>query len=524
MKPKLIIVYVLIVVIPLALTAWLGISLARNEQEMVAMRFRELLIAKLNDVASGAVNLLEQRERELMAGPELTSLSIEELRERTRASGIVRQFFVLDRRGALIYPSHALELTEGEADFLEQTRTIWLNGEVPGPAAENAAGGKGWYAWRQGSGISLIFWWRDARGAVAGAELNEVRLAADIVGMLPSAWPKMPAEESPLPDGCIRMTDSNEAVVYQWGGYTPGEDEAPQARVALRPPLNSWGLNYYAPRDALASAYRGGTLFNVFSGLAVLALALAGLSVYFYRENTRALREAAQRVTFVNQVSHELKTPLTNIRMYAEMLDNELSEEDEDTRRRLDVIIAESQRLSRLIGNVLTFSQHQHGRPGLHQTAGNVDGAVRSVLARFEAPLRARGIQADFDAGASRDAEFDQDALTQILGNLLSNVEKYAPGSGRASVSSRQDGDTVTITVADRGPGIPAHLRERVFAPFYRLSSRLNDGAAGAGIGLTIARELARLHGGSLTLEPSAQGACFRIVLRAPVRGSGEGT
>ena len=338
------------------------------------------------------------------------------------------------------------------------------------------------------------------------------------MGMLPDT----DLVEPRLANARIALVDSQGAAIYQWGHYEPVENEAPLATLPLSPPLGSWKLDYYAPGEFVGAGIGRGVLFNVLSGLGVFAVAMIGLAVYFYRESSRDMREALQRVSFVNQVSHELKTPLTSIRMYAEMLDERLDEADEKPRKYLDVIVAESQRLSRLIGNVLTFGRRQRSALKLHRAVGDVDGVLRAVLGHFDAALRARGIEIVFSGAVSQTAEFDHDALEQIVGNLLNNVEKYAAGADRVEVVSMQDGDTVTVSVTDNGPGISLDEQRRIFEPFYRVSDKLTDGVAGAGIGLSIARELARLHGGDLTLEPTPEGACFRVVLNAPLSISGD--
>jgi signal transduction histidine kinase len=235
------------------------------------------------------------------------------------------------------------------------------------------------------------------------------------------------------------------------------------------------------------------------------------------------MRDAAQRVSFVNQVSHELKTPLTNIRLYAELLEQNLPDEGESARQ-LGVIVSESQRLSRLIGNVLTFARSQNDKLALHPSRGSVDACIRFVLDHFEAVLEARGVRSAFDGHAGADVEFDRDAVEQILGNLFSNVEKYAASGGVLEIASRQDGDWTTVAVRDRGPGVPKGQEERIFKPFHRLSNRLSDGVTGTGIGLAIARDLARKHGGDLTVTPSNSGACFVVKLRTPLARAGEGS
>jgi signal transduction histidine kinase len=228
------------------------------------------------------------------------------------------------------------------------------------------------------------------------------------------------------------------------------------------------------------------------------------------------MREAQQRVTFVNQVSHELRTPLTNIRMYAELLEGDLPDEDEKPRRHLSVIVSESQRLSRLIGNILNFSRRKRNALRLRASAGIVDELVESVLANFSAAFDACGIKVDFDGQAGRTVRLDRDAVEQILGNLFNNVEKYAASGGLLAVRTRHDGDQTVITVSDRGPGIPLRQRERIFSPFHRISNKVTDGVAGTGIGLSIARDLARLHGGDLVALDVEQGAAFELRISTP--------
>ena len=135
------------------------------------------------------------------------------------------------------------------------------------------------------------------------------------------------------------------------------------------------------------------------------------------------MREATQRVSFVNQVSHELKTPLTSIRMYAELLEEELNDDNEKARNHVAVIVSESQRLSRLIGNVLTFGRKQRSALKLRCVNGDIDAIIRNVAQRFEPGLHEKDIEVVFDAGIGKQAHFDPDVLEQVLGNLLSNIE-----------------------------------------------------------------------------------------------------
>lgn len=535
MKPRLIAALLVIVLLPLVLLAWLGARVARDEQAIVRHQIRELLAGKLRDVDATVAELLAERERALLEATERQMLDVRHLRDWVRRDPHVAMVFVLDETRKRTYPPPPGPLTSAEKAFLQRAGQIWLDkyvfyqtqdelGQLARSHAartrvskaqrwvQNVSPSHGWYVWYWGSGLHVAFWRRMPAGHVVGVELDRVRLLADVVAELPAAGPEGPA----LSGGRIALLDAKGAKVYQWGTYEPERDEEPQASLALSHPLASWKLAYYGSSAEVDEALRGGAWLSFGAGFAAVALALGGLAVYFYREHSRAMREAAQRVTFVNQVSHELKTPLTNIRMYAELLETAMPDEDDRAARYLDVIGSESRRLSRLIGNVLTFARQQKETLTLHLGPGVVDETVASVLEHFRPSLEAKGVAIAFERGAPGQVRLDADALEQILGNLFGNVEKYAASGARMTVTSRRDGERTTITVADNGPGIPPSQRQRIFEPFHRVSDKLTDGVAGTGIGLAIARQLARLHGGDLTLEPSDEGACFEITLRTP--------
>lgn len=513
MKPKLLLVLVLIVLLPLLVLGGLGVRVAGQEREVTASRLREALNGRLRDINAVIVRSVEARETVLLRLLDRGTHDAAALRDQVRSSPLVQALFVLDPQGNRLHPPPEGPLTAAEQEFLERSGPVWRDKQDfyrTGDIGESAS--HGWYTWHWGNGVNIVFWVRQASGHVIGAACDRTRLLADIVGELPDSDSADPA----LRQGRVALVGGDGVPVYQWGAHEPAAGETPKARLDLAAPLDDWSLAYYTPEAAAGSRPGDGLLLTLAAGLGTLALALVGLAVYFYRESTRDMREAAQRVSFVNQVSHELKTPLTNIRLYAELLEGRLSAGDDRAARHLDVIVAESQRLSRLIGNVLTFARKQNDRLVLHPATGSIDQCVASVLEHFRACLEARGVKATFHPGAAAPVEFDRDAVEQILGNLFSNVEKYAASGGWMEVATRQAGATTTITVTDRGPGIPRGQEERVFAPFQRLSNRLSDGVTGTGIGLTIARELARRHGGELSVVPLDSGACLEVRLHAP--------
>ncbi len=168
--------------------------------------------------------------------------------------------------------------------------------------------------------------------------------------------------------------------------------------------------------------------------------------------------------------------------------------------------------LSRLIGNILTFARGQRKKLSLVMGAGSVDEVVREVLESYAAGMAAAKVEVKAELDAPAAVRLDRDALGQMLGNLLGNVEKYAPGAP-LTLQTRQEGAQTSVVVHDGGPGVPKAHQKRVFEPFHRVSEGLAD-AAGTGIGLGIARELARLHGGDLRIEASETGARFVLTLK----------
>ncbi len=526
MRPKMVLLFILLVLAPLATLVWLGARVTRAEHEIIGAQFQTLLISKLHDVDQSITALLTERERYFARLTELPTYDTEALRKIARIDPLVSQVFVLDSAGKVVHPPPTEVLNDSEREFLKRAghflsdQQLLFRRDSSEASLQSSPPSRGWYVWFWENGVNLIFWRRTASGHTVGVELERARWVGDVISRLPLTTTGDAGQTD-----TIALLDSNNAVLYEWGRYEPHDKEKPRAELALSPPLNSWHLRYYSAADPEAVLQAEG-FFKLGTLLAVLTLALLLAAVYFYREFSREVRMATQRVSFVNQVSHELKTPLTNIRMYAELLEDQLpaqTEDDTPARGYLNIIVSESQRLSRLIANVLTLARQQKKTLSVHLKAGNVDETIAAAIEQFKPALEARGVKIQVVANAAQSVQVDADALSQILGNLFSNVEKYAAGGGFLEVVSQQQDGKTSITVSDRGPGIADDQRARIFEPFYRGSDKLNEGVSGTGIGLTIARELARLHGGDLTLEPTPAGATFLVILATPPVTSIEG-
>ena len=284
---------------------------------------------------------------------------------------------------------------------------------------------------------------------------------------------------------------------------------APDFVLPVRSPFGTWEIMAW-DRIVTRTSYDFKTLY--IAGFLALLIVLLGILAYV--QQRQLLAQTAQRVTFVNRVSHELRSPLTNILLNLELTKDMLDESSELPSRRLALVQEEAQRLRRLVDNVLAFSSFEREKHRVTAQACVPDEIIQAVIRQFAPSFARRGLAVDYLGDVATSCLLDADAVTQVLANLFSNIEKYVP-QGTITVNAHFISRFLIISVADEGPGIPVREAERIFQPFERLDGRINEGATGTGLGLSIARELAQAMGGTLWLVPSKSGARFE--LRVPV-------
>jgi signal transduction histidine kinase len=257
--------------------------------------------------------------------------------------------------------------------------------------------------------------------------------------------------------------------------------------------------------------------------LAALALAsglLAAAILLFRRE--RALSDL--RSDFVSSVSHELRTPLAQIRLFAETLLLDRIRSPEERRRSLEIIDQEARRLSQLVENTLQFSRAERGAVALDLETQDVARLVRQTIETFVPLAGARQARLTADVPETLTATVDEGAFRQVLLNLLDNAVKYGPPGQEILIMLKREREELRLTVEDAGPGIPGRDRERVWQKFVRLDRDREMHAAGAGIGLSVVRDLVLLHRGRAWVEEGARGGCrFVVSLPANPEGAGEG-
>jgi len=230
------------------------------------------------------------------------------------------------------------------------------------------------------------------------------------------------------------------------------------------------------------------------------------------RESERRLRQ------FVADASHELQTPLTSVRGYAELFRRGAADRPDDLSVAMRRIEAESERMGVLVDDLLLLSHLDQNRP---MTRGRVD--LRAIThdlvgdARVVDPAR----PLTFDAPEPVVIDGDEQRLKQVIANLLSNARTHTPPGTPVTVRVRRDGDDALIEVADRGPGMASEHAARVFERFFRADPSRARVSGGSGLGLSIVSAIAEAHGGRVEVETApGDGATFRV--RLPVSGNGD--
>jgi signal transduction histidine kinase len=239
---------------------------------------------------------------------------------------------------------------------------------------------------------------------------------------------------------------------------------------------------------------------------------------YQLEQQNLAIQEANRLKTeFVSMVSHELRTPLTSIQGYAELLreDQCITEEQHET---LTIIKKNSDRLLGLVNDLLDLSRMEAGKLDLHRASLDLTRLIPEVVGSLRPLIDAKQQRLKLDLGEALPAVWaDQDRVTQILTNLISNAHKYTLAEGSITVAARRDDGFVRVDVSDTGIGLSPEDQARLFTKFFRAHERSPQAGGGTGLGLVICRLLVELHGGRITVSSaSGQGSTFSFSL--PVR------
>ena len=369
--------------------------------------------------------------------------------------------------------------------------------------------------------LRLMVWSHPSADApiVFGAQLDKARVVDELKAafQIPELTQDGGTSRSGRSEICVAiLDDTGQPVALSLPGFE-GDWKHPFVATEIGEVLPHWeAALYLVDPEQIGRAAR---TLQATLGLIVLLLVAAIVSggSLVAADVRRQMRLAQQKTDFVSNVSHELKTPLTSIRMFADLLAEKRVPDEERQATYLRIIAAEAARLTRLINNVLDFARQERGAPPGEHRACDLVNAARDVVETCGPHLEAAGISFQCEIEAeSLPIRGDQDALAQIILNLVSNAEKYGGSDVLVRVRRQETsaGALGCVDMLDRGPGIPAKQVRTVFEPFQRLDDSLSSGIPGSGLGLTLARRMARAHGGDVTYSARAGGgSCFTLTV-----------
>ncbi len=314
----------------------------------------------------------------------------------------------------------------------------------------------------------------------------------------------------------IRVSEPSGELLYESAATEKGERFEVE-RVMTAPSFEGVRLELrYRDRSIEQEVRRLAVTKTALIGF-IGVLLLAGLGLVWANVR-RELKLSRLKSDFVANVSHELKTPLALIRLYAETLELARVPSEERKGEYYRVIGKESRRLTQLINNILDFSRIEAGRKEYRLVPSDIASVVRDVVESYRFAIEKLGFALQLElADDLPPLALDPEALSQALINLLNNAIKYSPEHKAITVSVRREADRVLLSVSDRGIGIPRSEHRRIFEKFYRVETSLVHTTKGSGLGLALVQHITEAHGGHVELRSTpGEGSTFTLSLPVP--------
>jgi signal transduction histidine kinase len=358
---------------------------------------------------------------------------------------------------------------------------------------------------------------RGEQSGFAGVLLNEGFVRDDlIVGSIGKTINMYHANTAATSDIAFTISDENSQVLYsnaaaQNGYFLETNFDRPFSNWKARIGLKNTNLDELARDSFLQSA--GATLL-------VLVFLLCGMALTL-RATDREARLAQAKSNFVSNVSHELKTPLSLISLFSEILELGRVNNEEKKTEYYRIIHHESLRLNKMIDNILDFSKIEAGRKTYDFSDGDMAEVIESVLSSYRYQIINSGfniqtnIQPDLPS-----VLIDRDAMAQAISNLLDNAIKYSGEVKQLSIMTETLGAALSIEIADHGIGIPRAEQAKIFEKFYRVGNGLVHDVKGSGLGLSLVKHIIKAHQGTISVESEVgKGSRFTILLPLSVQG-----
>jgi signal transduction histidine kinase len=287
-----------------------------------------------------------------------------------------------------------------------------------------------------------------------------------------------------------------------------------EVKESFGPAFPNWQLAIGYQNTTIEAVAKANLQKSLFLTLILLVVLVVGIALTL-RASAKGMRLAELKSAFVANVSHELKTPVALIRLFAETLELGRVESKEKAREYYRIINNESQRLTQLIDNILDFSQMEAGRREYHFVRADLSVLVEDIIGTYKYQIASLGFELTTHIEPSiRAARIDTDAISQAVLNLLNNAVKYSAESKEITISVESRGQQLAIEVADNGIGIAPSEQEKIFEKFYRVSTAPVNASKGSGLGLTLVRHIVEAHGGEISVDSAPEkGSRFTILL-----------
>ncbi len=565
---RIAIVFIVIVLIPGLILSLLAIQTASKENAYIEKQMRDSLFPEVQDVTTNIEALLQQIQKDL--NDSILVPSSQKDTATTPSSSLVDLPFLLSPKRSILWPLYSAGLSDKAHTFIKFNREFFQD-RIPiyvrkkvraspkkleniikykNPSLKKSKGKKSptkvdkasikmkplnvYYTEvikevvdtieskrfsqlieNKGAGIiprivdneiMLLYWKKLVDNHIKGCVINEEELKRRIKATLPLFRTNiriltiLDHTNTPIftPEHIEQLDWSEPFVALRISNFLP------QWRVAV----------HLSDPNRIAAQSKFNTIV-VGLLIAILFICIITGGLLIIRRLKTEMVLAQQQTTFVANVSHELKTPLTSIRLFAELLKEGRQRDIEKQQNYLTIMVSETERLTRLINNVLDFSQAQSGAKKYSKEAVNAVVLCQDVIESQKVRLEYIGFTVSFTS-AIEDAPvlIDLESLKQALLNLMSNAEKYSPHEKKIDLALSKEDSFCIIDVMDKGIGIPKQHLPKIFNKFYRVDESLTTRVQGSGLGLTITKQIIEDHQGTIKyIQREPCGSIFRISL-----------
>jgi signal transduction histidine kinase len=347
-------------------------------------------------------------------------------------------------------------------------------------------------------------------GGFAGVLLSKAFVSNELIAgsLIETAGPSH-SGNSPTAMAVTISTDNNQTL------FSNGPPQSGYLFESnLDPPFSNWRVAVGLKNTNLDALARDSFLHSAGATFLVLLVLLLGIALII-RATDREARLAQAKSNFVANVSHELKTPLSLLSLFSEILELGRTRNEEKKLEYYRIIRHESRRLNKIIDNILDFSKIEAGRKTYRFAYGDIAEVIENVLSGYRYQISNSGF--DMQTNIQPDLPslwFDREAMAQAISNLVDNAIKYSRDVKQLSITTKALESHLSIEVADRGIGIPRAEQVKVFEKFYRVGNGLVHDVKGSGLGLSLVKHIVEAHDGTISVESEAgNGTRFTILL-----------